>query len=95
MRSVDLDTDRDLLIEYFGNRCVRCGKPEPTIHEIVPRSLNPSNWKQPENRIALCRYCHDYAHHRGTRHVRSELQSLRNKFIEFHGTFDDWVMNHV
>lgn len=85
------DHNRDLLIEYFKNKCVRCGRPNPTIHEIVPKSQRPQTWQDPLNRVALCYYCHEMVHNAGAKNFRTELRALRQRFVEINGSFSDFL----
>lgn len=43
---------------------VVCGvcfvRPFVTIHEIVPRSLAPDRKLDNDNRVTICRFCHDW-----------------------------------
>lgn len=77
------ESDREIW-DLFDGRCVKCGNLAVTIHEIVPRSLAPKTWKNPENRVPLCATCHDWAHRNGTAKSRDILTQKRKDWLEKH-----------
>lgn len=76
-----IEHNRQIVWKLFHGKCVRCGRPADTIHEIKPRSLLKIWWLI-ENMIPLCVYCHMWAHHRGTRFSAPILNVLRKKRLE-------------
>ena len=82
-----LDRGRDLILWLFDRRCVRCGRPSTTIHEIVPIS-HGKNTLMIKNRVILCQIsepnrqsCHDWAHNIGTTNSIPILEELRKKYL--------------
>lgn len=45
--------------QLFEGICVLCYANATSIHEIVPRSVLPSNWNTIDNRVPLCSPCHN------------------------------------
>jgi hypothetical protein len=74
--SSEFSPDEEKILALFGNRCARCGHTPVTLHEIIPKSLNP-NALDEGNRIPLCHECHLWAHQRGYRQSMDELLKLR------------------
>lgn len=71
-------TEEELeIFDEFDGRCARCGNLAIVLHEIVPKSKRPKTWNTKGNRIPLDNDCHIWAHMKGTRASRNELQSLR------------------
>ena len=59
-------TDEELFAVFTPKRggpiCGNCiVRNAVCIHEIEPKSARPTTWRQPENRIPLCAYCHSWA----------------------------------
>ena len=55
------------ILDYFLHRClVNPAHLAIVVHEIVPKSQDPKNWRRFENRVALCHECHDKIHNEGT-----------------------------
>lgn len=79
---ISVDLYRELVLDEFHHRCVRCGKPSEIVHEIVPKSRRPKTWMLPENRVVLCNECHTWAHHRGASTSAEELILLRKQRLE-------------
>ena len=74
------DDDELEIIDFYGGKCIKCRHPFVTLHEIVPKSQLPKDWKREGNRVPVCVECHDYAHRIGTRKSRPEFIELRDKF---------------
>jgi len=53
---------REVVLKAFRHKCARCRKPTEVVHEIAFRSIRPKDWWVFENRIPLCRECHEWAH---------------------------------
>jgi len=68
------------IFEIFNFRCAKCGRNADCLHEIIPKSNNPKNWKRSENRIPLCAMCHEQIHARGAKNFVDELNRLRKRF---------------
>lgn len=65
----------------FRNRCVSCRKPGSEINEIVPRSRSKQSILNWENRVLMCRECHNDYHKHG---VNSKtIEALQQKRYEF------------
>lgn len=67
------------IFKFYNYKCLRCNKPATVLHELVPKSKAPKNWKVPSNRVALCSDCHDWAHRHGANNSRKELISIRKR----------------
>ncbi len=64
----------------FRNLCVVCHKPANEINEISPRSRSKKSITTWENRVTMCRECHNEYHKHG---VNSKTQeALTEKRIE-------------
>jgi hypothetical protein len=60
------EPDEIAVFEYFGYKCIHCGRGATVLHELVPKSRT-KDWKRPGNRVALDAPCHGWAHRVGTR----------------------------
>jgi len=67
----------------FDYRCLDCGKYAVTLHELVPKSLAPKTWNNPENRVPLCNKCHRKAHDVGTKQSKITLEAKRYDIRKF------------
>lgn len=78
-------TSEELAIfEEFGYRCLDClVKDAVTLHELVPKSLAPKTWREPENRVPLCNSCHQKAHRMGTKNSKALLELKRHGLRKF------------
>lgn len=56
----------EFMRKLFQNKCVICLTPTETVHEILPKSLDPANWDIWTNRVLLCLNCHSDVHRTGT-----------------------------
>lgn len=78
----ELWTEEEIDIFYlFHYRCVRCKQKAITLHEIRPKSLN-KDWQKPENRVPICKKCHDWSHRAGTRFSAPILEVLRKERLK-------------
>lgn len=66
----------------FHFRCVRCHGEYRDIHEIDTRGALGDSALREENRIPLCRRCHDWAHTVGTENSRLILLACRRKALD-------------
>lgn len=80
MTSDDLEIYR-----LFHGRCVHCGEKAGAIHEIEPRSVCFDAMDR-DNRVPLCRNCHDWAHLVGVRKSIPILQSDRQEALARYGS---------
>ncbi len=68
----------------FRYRCMDCKHPGQEINEIVPRSRSRSktaimNW---QNRVVLCRTCHEKYHHNGVSYQKTkDMIALRKTYL--------------
>jgi 5-methylcytosine-specific restriction endonuclease McrA len=76
----ELDKDRDEILKMYGGRCMVCGLPSFTIHEIIPLSHGKVAMSK-ENRVVLCFSCHDWAHKTGTNISIPILQAKREEYL--------------
>lgn len=51
-----------IIWELYDGICVMCGGKASCVHELIPRSKNPSGWNTLSNRVPLCNYCHAMVH---------------------------------
>lgn len=72
-------TSRDV-IDYFRGRCVICLHTATCTHEIEPRARGKKSMRF-ENRVALCRECHNWAHVVGADKSKDTLIFARNNRI--------------
>jgi 5-methylcytosine-specific restriction endonuclease McrA len=75
------DPGYDAIWQSMGGKCVVCGKPAVTIHEIVPKGRCVGDWRVPENRITVCCGCHEMIHLEGSREWEDQLRRLRLKAV--------------
>lgn len=79
---------REKIIKIYKNRCIRCRRVSNTIHEKVPKSLNP-NWDTLENRVVLCDECHELVHSQGAMNWLDTLNSLQESvLLAYYNTTD-------
>lgn len=76
---------RDMYLRIFDGRCVRCGKPTKTLHEIIPIS-HGTKALAGKNRVPLCDFpnedsCHSWSHDVGTKISIPILQDARKEFL--------------
>lgn len=65
-----------------GYKCVHCKTRDAvTLHELMPKSLEPKTWNRPENRIPICAACHRWAHNIGALHAKPILEQDRQEFL--------------
>jgi len=78
MRTKSIAPDDNYLevVRKFNERCVVCGAPYDTVHEIIPKSKMPKGWQAVENRVTVCYSCHDRIHREGTRKWKEMLLQL-------------------
>lgn len=60
------------IIEYFKGRCIICNATAVVVHEIEPRARGKKSMRD-ENRVPLCRDCHDWAHNIGAKASKDAL----------------------
>jgi len=72
------------ILELFSHRCVRCLKPTNTVHEMETRGALGKRALRKDNRVALCKACHAWAHEVGTANSNNILKSYREKALS-HG----------
>lgn len=57
-----------------------------TVHEIIPKSLNPRHWMDENNRVPLCTVCHEKVHNTGATDNAHRLYELRDQRLrEYYG----------
>ena len=76
---LQLDKDRGFILWLYDSKCVWCGAPTKTVHEIVPISHGKSTLL-PKNRVPLCVRCHLLAHENTTRSIPI-LQDKRKQYL--------------
>lgn len=66
------------IFALFNSRCaLNPSHKAVTLHEIIPKSLAPKTWMNPENRIPLCASCHRRVHDEGSVKYRQTLRKIR------------------
>ena len=75
-------TPRKRVLEKYNNRCILCGRKTNILHEIVPKSQLPKDWKRDGNRVPLCPRCHNKIHTDGASVWRKELEKRRDKIAK-------------
>lgn len=68
---------KDCIHLLWRNKCIRCRKPSVVVHEVIPKSLLPSEWQSWQNQVALCSECHEFAHAVGTVNSKQELRDFQ------------------
>ena len=81
----ELDKDRDEIFRIFGYKCILCGRPTKSIHEILPTSHGRVALSI-NNRVPLCDFPwennhHDWAHRVGTNVSIPILQAKREEYL--------------
>lgn len=64
----------------FKNLCASCHRPASDVNEIIPRSRSKQSILNWENRVLMCRECHDNYHRHGVNSKAIEI--LQEKRIE-------------
>ena len=74
-----IQANRNTVSELFKNRCgLNKAHPAGGIpHEIIPRSLRPSDWWELDNMIPLCAKCHEKVHGSESKKWRAVLTKKR------------------
>ena len=75
-----MDDNFLLIMDVFGYRCVRCGRSASTIHEMIPRSSGKESMNV-NNRVPICRECHQWAHDVGTNKSAPVLERARDRIL--------------
>lgn len=76
--------DRQGILDYYNNTCLKCHNPARDIHEIIPKSSGKRAMRM-SNRISLCPICHTWAHKFGTNYSEPLLKQLQIEYILEHG----------
>ena len=70
----------------FRHLCVSCHKPASEINEIQPRSRSKQSILNWENRVLMCRECHNEYHRHGVNSkTQAELQEKRIEALKLFG----------
>ena len=70
----------------FRNRCVVCHQSGTEINEITPRSRSKKSILEWDNRVVMCRECHNEYHRHGVNSTTiAELQQKRHDFLMANG----------
>lgn len=78
---VEPDASDAFIWFLFKHRCVACRKPASEINEIKPRSRSKQSILDWENRVTMCKECHNEYHKHG---VNDEaIADLQQKRIDF------------
>jgi len=83
------DDNAKLILDLYKKRCIICLTTKSIqIHEIVPRSLS-SDPLQIQNRVLLCKDCHNSVHTTGTRYKVDRVFKRRDMRLKaYYGTID-------
>lgn len=74
-------SDDSFIWWLFSYRCVECRQAGTEINEIIPRGRTKKAlaWN---NRVVMCRYCHECYHHDGvTREKIEALKETRRNYL--------------
>jgi hypothetical protein len=77
---LELDKDREFILQLYDHKCIICGTPTNVIHEVIPISHGKIALHM-NNRVTLCQNHHDWAHATGTRTTIPQLQYTRREFL--------------
>lgn len=66
-----------ILLQLYHWTCALCFGRAVCVHEIVPRSKQPEDLFDIENRVPLCNLCHRDVHESGTRKMAEKLRASR------------------
>jgi len=70
----------------FRNRCIMCHQSATEINEIIPRSRSKKSVLAWDNRVTLCRECHNEYHKHGVNSEAVEnMQTKRHEFLMANG----------
>lgn len=70
----------------FKHLCVSCHKPASEINEILPRSRSKESILNWENRVTMCRDCHNEYHRQGVNSkTQEELFFKRQEALKLFG----------
>jgi 5-methylcytosine-specific restriction endonuclease McrA len=91
-KSEDERKDDSRIMKLFRGRCVVCLSPAIEVHELITRARSKNSVTIPQNRVPLCRSCHNRSHFDGYTGDKEDL--LRNRAIErlimFGVSLEDW-----
>lgn len=80
------------IMKLFRGRCVGCYGTAEQVHELITRARTKNALTIKNNRVPLCRSCHDRAHFNG--YTEDKQTYLTNRAIELLIRFDvelkDW-----
>lgn len=75
--------NRDTVLSWFHGRCaMNPAQFYDEIHEIIPKSVRPSDWWELDNMVPLSAYWHRKIHREGTRKYREILQEKLKKHAD-------------
>jgi len=92
MKSKEEKDDDKRIYKLFRGRCISCLGTPQEIHELITRARSKQALTLKNNRVPLCRSCHNKAHSNGYTEIDEDF--LRNRAIELLIRFDveleDW-----
>lgn len=92
MKSKEEKADDIRIFTLFRGRCVGCLGVGTQIHELITRARTKNALTIKNNRVPVCRSCHDRAHFNG--YTEDKQTFLTNRAIELLIRFDvelkDW-----
>lgn len=92
MKSKEEKADDIRIFTLFRGRCVACFGNATEVHELITRARTKNALTIENNRVPLCRSCHDRAHFNG--YTEDKQTYLTNRAIELLIRFDvelkDW-----
>lgn len=66
----------------FRYRCAECKQPGQEVNEIIPRSRSKKSILIWQNRILLCRHCHEKFHHGGVTDAKiDQMKKTRKEYL--------------
>jgi len=81
-RFMNLSPENFEFLKKFNFRCILCLTPCQNIHHIIPRSKAVKNYDREENKVPLCRDCHEKIHKIGAANNMEVLRYWRDKRLE-------------
>lgn len=86
MKSKEEKEDDTRIYTLFRGRCVGCFGTATQIHELITRARSKHAITLKNNRVPLCRTCHERAHFNG--YTEDKQTFLKNRAIELLIRFD-------
>lgn len=92
-KSADERESDKRIMKLFRGRCVgNTSHPATVVHELIPRARSKQAITMPQNRVPLCRYCHEMTHHGGYTIEKETMLRLKaeKRLIMLGESLEDW-----